>query len=63
MQGFGKPGRNSGGTQQGTPVDTSFYFPGYAEGGIIERTNALQQLVFPTLLRGVSVVKKFCSRI
>jgi molybdopterin guanine dinucleotide-containing S/N-oxide reductase-like protein len=34
MQGLGKPGRNFGGTQQGTPVDMSFYFPGYAEGGL-----------------------------
>jgi len=34
MQGLGKPGRNFGGTQQGAPVDTSFYFPGYAEGGL-----------------------------
>ena len=23
-----------GGMQQGTPIDTSFYFPGYAEGGL-----------------------------
>jgi len=34
MQGLGKPGVNMGGTQQGTPVDTYFYFPGYAEGGL-----------------------------
>jgi len=34
MQGLGKPGVNMGGMQQGTPVDTSFYFPGYAEGGM-----------------------------
>ncbi|MCX7858049.1 MAG: molybdopterin-dependent oxidoreductase [Deltaproteobacteria bacterium] len=34
MQGLGKPGVNFGGMQQGTPVDTSFYFPGYAEGGL-----------------------------
>jgi len=34
MQGLGKPGINFGGTQQGTPVDTAFYFPGYAEGGL-----------------------------
>ncbi|MCP4121401.1 MAG: molybdopterin-dependent oxidoreductase, partial [Bacteroidetes bacterium] len=33
MQGLGKPGINLGGMQQGTPVDHSFYFPGYAEGG------------------------------
>jgi trimethylamine-N-oxide reductase (cytochrome c) len=41
MQGLGKPGVNMGGMQQGTPVDTSFYFPGYAEGslsGDLERT-------------------------
>jgi trimethylamine-N-oxide reductase (cytochrome c) len=33
MQGLGKPGVNLGGMQQGTPVDHTFYFPGYAEGG------------------------------
>lgn len=33
MQGLGKPGINMGCLQQGTPVDTRFYFPGYAEGG------------------------------
>lgn len=33
MQGLGKPGVNMGGMQQGTPVDTRFYFPGYSEGG------------------------------
>jgi molybdopterin guanine dinucleotide-containing S/N-oxide reductase-like protein len=34
MQGLGKPGVNMGGMQQGTPIDTSFYFPGYAEGSM-----------------------------
>ncbi len=34
MQGLGKPGVNMGGMQQGTPVDMSFYFPGYAEGSL-----------------------------
>lgn len=34
MQGLGKPGINMGGMQQGTPIDTGFYFPGYAEGGM-----------------------------
>ncbi len=34
MQGMGKPGVNWGNMQSGTPVSTSFYFPGYAEGGI-----------------------------
>ena len=33
MQGWGKPGVNFGGLQHGTPVDTHFWFPGYAEGG------------------------------
>lgn len=33
MQGLGKPGVNMGGMQQGAPVNTRFYFPGYAEGG------------------------------
>jgi molybdopterin guanine dinucleotide-containing S/N-oxide reductase-like protein len=34
MQGLGKPGVNMGSAQQGTPVNMSFYFPGYAEGGL-----------------------------
>ena len=34
MQGLGKPGVNLGCLQQGTPVDTNFFFPGYAEGGL-----------------------------
>ena len=34
MQGLGKPGVNFGGLQCGTPLDTHFYFPGYADGGI-----------------------------
>ena len=33
MQGYGKPGINFGGLQYGTPLDTRFYFPGYADGG------------------------------
>ncbi len=34
MQGLGKPGVNMGCLQQGTPVDTRFFFPGYSEGGM-----------------------------
>jgi molybdopterin guanine dinucleotide-containing S/N-oxide reductase-like protein len=34
MQGLGKPGFNMGCLQQGAPLDTRFYFPGYAEGGM-----------------------------
>jgi trimethylamine-N-oxide reductase (cytochrome c) len=34
MQGFGRPGVNFGHMQTGTPIDFSFWFPGYAEGGI-----------------------------
>ena len=34
MQGLGKPGVNMGCLQQGTPVDSRFFFPGYAEGGM-----------------------------
>ncbi|MDR0817709.1 MAG: molybdopterin-dependent oxidoreductase, partial [Clostridiales Family XIII bacterium] len=33
MQGFGLPGVNFGGRQYGTPLDSHFWFPGYAEGG------------------------------
>jgi trimethylamine-N-oxide reductase (cytochrome c) len=34
MQGLGKPGVGMGNLQWGTPVDSNFYFPGYAEGGM-----------------------------
>ncbi|QEL55644.1 molybdopterin-dependent oxidoreductase [Chromobacterium paludis] len=34
MQGWGKPGVNFGNLQMATPLDMTFYFPGYAEGGI-----------------------------
>jgi anaerobic selenocysteine-containing dehydrogenase len=34
MQGYGKPGTNIWSTTQGAPHDESFFFPGYAEGGI-----------------------------
>jgi trimethylamine-N-oxide reductase (cytochrome c) len=34
MQGWGKPGINFGNLQFGAPLDYTFYFPGYAEGGI-----------------------------
>lgn len=34
MQGWGKPGINLGNLQLSTPLDCSFYFPGYADGGI-----------------------------
>lgn len=33
MQGLGKPGVNFGGLQYGTPLDTHFWVPGYADGG------------------------------
>ena len=34
MQGIGKPGINMGNMTYGAPMDTKFYFPGYAEGGM-----------------------------
>jgi trimethylamine-N-oxide reductase (cytochrome c) len=34
MQGIGRPGVNMGNMQMGTPLDTKFFFPGYAEGGM-----------------------------
>ncbi len=34
MQGLGKPGRGIYSTTGGVPCDMTFYFPGYAEGGI-----------------------------
>ncbi|MGA3128434.1 MAG: molybdopterin-dependent oxidoreductase [Candidatus Korobacteraceae bacterium] len=33
MRGLGKPGVNFGCLQQGAPIDTRFFFPGYSEGG------------------------------
>ncbi|MDR1816214.1 MAG: molybdopterin-dependent oxidoreductase [Clostridiales Family XIII bacterium] len=33
MQGIGKPGVNLYTTTEGAPVDSDFYFPGYADGG------------------------------
>lgn len=33
LQGLGKEGVNFGGLQMGTPLDTRFWFPGYADGG------------------------------
>ena len=47
MQGLGKPGVNMGCGQQGAPLDSRFYFPGYAEGGLsgdIEGTAIAVQL-------------------
>ena len=32
MQGYGRPGSNFGNLQFGSPLDFSFYFPGYGEG-------------------------------
>ncbi|MGD0917159.1 MAG: molybdopterin-dependent oxidoreductase [Thermodesulfobacteriota bacterium] len=34
MQGIGKPGINMGNLQFATPLDTKFFFPGYAEGSM-----------------------------
>jgi len=34
MQGLGKPGSNIWSTTAGVPYNASFYFPGYAEGGM-----------------------------
>ena len=34
MQGWGRPGVNFGNLQFGSPLDYSFYFPGYGEGTI-----------------------------
>jgi trimethylamine-N-oxide reductase (cytochrome c) len=44
MQGYGRPGVNFGNLQFGAPLDFSFYFPGYAEGGfsgeLVQSANA-----------------------
>ncbi|WP_005037604.1 molybdopterin-dependent oxidoreductase [Holophaga foetida] len=45
MQGLGKPGVNMGGLQQGTPVDTRFFWPGYSEGGMSADTQGTGALV------------------
>jgi trimethylamine-N-oxide reductase (cytochrome c) len=45
MQGLGKPGVNMGCMQQGTPVDTSFFFPGYAEGGLSGDTEGTAMVI------------------
>ena len=39
MQGLGKPGVNFGNLQAATPLDSYFWFPGYAEGGISGELN------------------------
>ena len=47
MQGIGRPGVNMGNLQWGTPVDLTFWFPGYGDGGIsgdLENTAAAIQL-------------------
>src|SRR5512137_1061752 len=47
MQGIGKPGINMGNMTYGAPLDTRFYFPGYAEGGLsgdIEKTASAMSL-------------------
>ena len=41
MQGLGKPGVNIWATTQGVPCDTTFWFPGYNEGGISVDTNTM----------------------
>ena len=41
MQGLGKPGVNIWATTQGVPCDTTFWFPGYNEGGISADTNTM----------------------
>jgi len=49
MQGYGKPGSNIWGTSQGAPCDESFFFPGYAEGGIsgdVDNSAAGYQFVY-----------------
>ena len=40
MRGWGKPGINFGNLQFGAPLDYTFYFPGYAEGGISGELNS-----------------------
>jgi len=60
MQGLGKPGNNLWGTQMGSPVDCTFYFPAYADpiGGAISRApvcdkvwdNPVKQKLFRTMI-------------
>ena len=55
MQGMGKPGSNIWGTTSGTPVDCTFMFPGYAEGGIsgdVDNSAAGFRLVYRMFPKG-----------
>lgn len=63
MQGIGKPGINMGNMTYGSPMDTRFYFPGYAEGGFsgdIEGTASAMNLYqrMPHLLSVNTVLQK-----
>ena len=44
MQGLGKPGVNVYSTTAGAPADWSFYFPGYADGGISGGSSGVKEL-------------------
>ncbi|MCC6473399.1 MAG: molybdopterin-dependent oxidoreductase [Burkholderiales bacterium] len=63
MRGLGKPGINFGNLQFGAPIDYTFYFPGYAEGGIsgdIEGTGSAVNLFqrMPQIISMNSVAQK-----
>lgn len=67
MLGIGKPGVNIGNLQCGTPLDTRFYFPGYAEGGNSGDTAGTANVVnlyqkMPTVLT-MSSVKQCVPRL
>ena len=67
MQGLGRPGVNFGNLQQGAPLDFTFWFPGYAEGGISgDLTNTGAALVtYPRMPHVMSMnpVKQMIPRI
>ena len=67
MQGIGRPGVNFGNLQQGAPIDYTFWFPGYAEGGISgDLTNTAGALVtYPRMQHVMTMnsVKQMIPRI
>ncbi len=60
MQGMGKPGSNIWSTTMGVPLDTSFMFPGYAEGGIsgdVDKSAAGYRWVYRMFSEGRGVTR------
>ena len=66
MQGYGRPGVNFGNLQFGAPLDFSFYFPGYAEGGmsgeLVQTANAANNYQRMPHIVTMSTVKQAIPR-